>query len=89
MKTYINGISVKEINGQYGSFFNISVNMEKLNEYANDKGYVNMVVSKRKEVSQYGETHSVVLNEWRPEGKTEKPKEKHSIDDISVEDIPF
>ncbi len=82
MATYINGISIKEIEGKYGSFFNISFNLDKLKEYANEKGYVNTTVSKRKEVGKYGETHSVTLNEW-------KPKSEDKADDLSIEDVPF
>jgi len=48
-KTYIDGTSCKAISGQFGEFFNISVNIEKLQQYANEKGYVNMTMSKRRE----------------------------------------
>mgnify|MGYP003652977729 CR=1 FL=1 len=66
---------------------NVSVNLEKLQEFVNEKGYVNMVVSPRKEVGQYGETHSVTLNDWKPDGQQAKPQAQKS--DISVSDIPF
>ena len=66
-KTYIEWTSCKAINWQFGEFFNISINMEKLQQYANEKGYVNMVMSKRKEVGQYWDTHYFTLNEWNPE----------------------
>lgn len=82
-KTYINGITIKEIDGQYGKFMNISVNIHKIKEFANDKGYVNMTVSPRREVGQYGETHTAVLNEYQPKGQTQQSST------ISVEDIPF
>jgi hypothetical protein len=45
----------------------MSFNVEKLQQYANEKGYVNMTMSKRKEPGQYGDTHYFVLNEWNPE----------------------
>jgi hypothetical protein len=45
----------------------MSFNIEKLQQYANEKGYVNMTMSKRKEPGQYGDTHYFVLNEWTPE----------------------
>jgi hypothetical protein len=92
-KTYIDGTSCKAINGQFGEFFNVSINVEKLQQYANEKGYVNMVMSKRREVGQYGDTHYFTLNEYNPEnsgnnnstGAQNNTKE----DDISVEDLPF
>jgi len=48
----------------------MSFNVEKLSQYVNDKGYVNMTMSKRKEPGQYGDTHYFTLNEWSPEGNT-------------------
>jgi hypothetical protein len=92
-KTYIDGTSCKAISGQFGEFFNVSINVEKLQQYANEKGYVNMTMSKRREVGQYGDTHYFVLNEYNleaqqnnsaPAGNTNEAK-----DDISVEDLPF
>lgn len=95
-KTYIDWASCKAINGQYGEFFNMSFNIEKLQQYANEKGYVNITMSKRKEVGQYGDTHYFTLNEWNPEWhsnnnmNSQSNNQNHSSDDeISVEDIPF
>lgn len=91
-KTYIDWASCKAVNGQFWEFFNISFNVEKLQQYANEKGYVNVVMSKRKEPGQYGETHYFTLNEWNPENNqnNSKPSQnKSTSEDISVEDIPF
>ena len=92
-KTYIDWTSCKAINGQFGEFFNMSFNVEKLQAYVNEKGYVNMTMSKRKEPWQYGDTHYFTLNEWTPEwddnnNKSEN-KDNNNESDISVEDIPF
>ncbi len=86
-KTYIDGSSCKAIQGQYGEFFNISFNVEKLQQYANEKGYVNMTMSKRKEPGQYGDTHYFVLNEWKPEGGNTPNTQADG--DLSIEDVPF
>jgi hypothetical protein len=67
-KTYIDGTSCKAVTGQFGEFFNMSFNIEKLQQYANEKGYVNITMSKRKEPGQYGDTHYFTLNDWKPEG---------------------
>ena len=99
-KTYIDGTSCKAINGQFGEFFNMSFNIEKLQQYANEKGYVNVTMSKRKEPGQYGDTHYFTLNEWNPEnnnnsGENSAPAQNNynakndQAGDISVEDIPF
>ncbi len=97
-KTYIDGTSCKTVSGQFGEFFNMSFNLEKLQQYANEKGYVNMTMSKRREVGQYGDTHYFTLNEWKPEGENNDEAATQNTapqannnwgDDISVEDIPF
>ena len=74
-KTYINWISVKEIEGKFWNFFNVSFNLEKLKEYQNEKWYINATISKRKESGKYWETHSVTLNEYRPKEETKKDDE--------------
>ena len=91
-KTYIDGTSCKAINGQFGEFFNVSINVEKLQQYANEKGYVNMVMSKRREVWQYWDTHYFTLNEYNPEANQNNSapaKQNDTSDEISVEDVPF
>jgi len=93
-KIYIDGASCKAINGQFGEFFNISFNIEKLQQYANEKGYVNITMSKRREVGQYGDTHYFTLNEYNPENKQNlnqinNSSQNNSSDEISVEDVPF
>ncbi len=92
-KTYIEWTSCKAINGQFWEFFNMSFNYEKLKQYVNEKGYINMTMSKRKEPGQYGDTHYFTLNEWKPEWwNTEnniQTTSNNTGEDISVEDIPF
>lgn len=82
-KTFIKGSAAKAITGQYGEFFNLSFKLEELAQYANEKGYINMTMSKRKEVGQYGDTHSLTLNEYKPK------QEVKQEEDVSVEDLPF
>jgi hypothetical protein len=95
-KTYIDWTSCKAINWQFGEFYNMSFNIEKLTQYANEKGYVNMTMSKRKEPGQYWDTHYFTLNEWTPEWwdsngwqASNDSKANNDAWNISVEDIPF
>ncbi len=75
----------------------MSFNIEKLQQYANEKGYVNMTMSKRREPGQYGDTHYFTLNEWKPEGQenvstsanSQTSQDTGSNGDLSIEDIPF
>ena len=80
---YINWITCKSKTSQYWEFFNISINLDKLEEHKNEKGYVNLVMSKRKEVWKYGETHSFKLNDWKPE-----EKKTNEFGDVDLS-IPF
>jgi hypothetical protein len=91
-KTYVNGLSCKAKNGQFWEFFNISINIEALKQYANEKWYINVTMSKRREVWQYGDTHYFTLNEWTPENNPNNTQIQNSSpveDEISIEDIPF
>lgn len=92
-KTYIDWTSCKAINWQFWEFFNMSFNLEKLQQYVNEKGYVNMTMSKRKEPGQYGDTHYFTLNDWKPEWNENQNTTNNATNnkswDISVEDIPF
>ncbi len=94
-KTYIEWTSCKAINWQFWEFFNISINIEKIQQYANEKGYVNMTMSKRREVGQYWDTHYFTLNEYNPENNNNSTTDnnqatkKEDNEDISVEDVPF
>ena len=81
-KTYAVGISAKQKTFSSGtSIIKLGVNVKKfvafLNEHVNEAGYVNLGVSERREVGQYGETHSVWLDTWKPDG--EKPKQRDAV----------
>ena len=75
---------IKEIDWQYGKFLNASFSLEELKKHVNDKWYVNMTISKRKEPGRYWDTHSAMLNEYKKEIKEVKQE-----DDIDLNDIPF
>tara|TARA_R100000781_G_C3971023_1_gene90165 strand:- start:36 stop:311 length:276 start_codon:yes stop_codon:yes gene_type:complete len=49
----------------------------------NGKKYIKVKVQKKKEVDQYGKTHFVEVDTWKPEAKSSQPVE--STDD----DLPF
>lgn len=69
-KIYINAIIVKEY-GQYGSM-NIAIKLEELDEAIEQhskKGWLNLIIHKRKEPTDKGITHYVVLDEYEPENK--------------------
>ena len=61
--------SAKAIQTQHGGLLKVSFKREDLETLlanVNQAGYVNLNVSKRKEVSQYGQTHSISIDDWTP-----------------------
>jgi hypothetical protein len=41
-------------------------------QHANDRGYVNLKVQQRREPGQYGDTHSVMLDDYQPKAKDDE-----------------
>ncbi len=63
----------KEISGNYGVFHKISfskADLDVLQANLNSKGYVNLNHNKRREPSQYGQTHSLTIDTWQPQQQT-------------------
>jgi hypothetical protein len=70
-KTYIKGVKLVEKHFDSGSSIlkmgiKVDTLIEQLNAMKNDKGYVNLGISIRKEPGQYGDTHSLWLDTWQP-----------------------
>lgn len=68
---YVPNSSVKERNTSFGSCFKVSFKAETLGEFVrkhkNEKGYINLEIVPRKEESEYGDTHSIKLDTWKPD----------------------
>lgn len=75
MPTYINKVKLREtrfsmkMSGKTEDFIN------QLQEITNEKGYFNLEIKKRKQASEYGDTHYLQVDEW-------KPKEKQDSDGL-------
>jgi hypothetical protein len=72
-KVYVPKSSAKEVTFRDGgSMLKLSFKVDEfiafLQQNKNEKGYINLVCSKRREVGQYGDTHSLVLDTWKPSG---------------------
>ena len=63
-----------------GSVINIGVKADDLiafaKTHANARGYVNLTVSPRRTAGQYGDTHSVALDDWQPTTDTGAPQQR-------------
>ena len=87
----------KAIDTQYGELLKISFSksdLEMMQSMLNEKGWINLNVNKRKEPSQYGDTHSIVVDTWKPDGQqspapqqSSAPQQSYSMPDDN--DIPF
>jgi hypothetical protein len=59
-----------------GSLINISGRADAVIEFVtkhkNDRGYINLVLAKRRENGKYGETHNVTLSTYEPKQQATK-----------------
>lgn len=89
--------SWKEIDGKYWKMLKLSfskTDIETLLANLNEKGWVNLIASERKEVGKFGETHSITVDTWKPDGSKqtaieEKPKSRYQEEEIDASQIPF
>ena len=69
-------MSVVEKVGNY-DLVNFTISEDKTKdawiEY-NGRRFLKMTIGKKKEVDQYGKTHSIWLDEWKPDEKSEPQK---------------
>jgi hypothetical protein len=78
-----------------GSVINLGVKVADLVAFAqahtNERGYLNLVISERREVGQYGDTHSVTLDTYVSKAKEPGGMAGPALESppISDDDIPF
>lgn len=69
--------SAKARDTQYGEELTVSVNLSECERQFKEHGYVSksgnnfitLKVQRRKEVGKYGETHTVIVDTWKPENR--------------------
>jgi len=80
-KNYV-ASSIKKVTTQYGDLFNASFKVEDLQKMAK-RGWVNITIAERREVSEKGATHYAYENTYEP------PK-PDKVDNSNTEgDLPF
>jgi hypothetical protein len=73
-KNYIKG-SIREIQfNDDSSKLVLSILVSDLAKIANDRGYASVVINKRKETDQYGNTHYMYENDYNPEAAKKDAK---------------
>jgi hypothetical protein len=80
-KNYVG--SAKVVTTKFGQIVNASMKLEDLQKIVNEKGYVNVSIIERKEADKFGNTHTVIENDYKPQ-----PKNTNANEDIS-ENLPF
>jgi len=68
-KFYLKCRAKEKIFENGGSVLNVAIKSEELIEFVrkhtNETGYLHLNISKRKEIGQYGDTHSISLYTWK------------------------
>ena len=73
-KQYINGVWIEQKTfNDGGTILKLSVLPDRFIESlkaakVNDKGYIKLVISERREVGKNGETHTCYVDDWKPSG---------------------
>jgi len=62
-----------------------------IEEFADEDGWVNFgqAVKRDNFVDKFGNTHSIWVNEWRPDPDYKKPSSAPSPEDSGEEELPF
>lgn len=69
-------------------------------QHTNDRGYINFVIAERREVGNYGETHTVTLDTYKPKAasepgtkgyssQVENARQSNSAPPPEEDDVPF
>lgn len=92
-KTYLK-CSAKARDTQFGQVIKLGIKVDDFiafaRQHVNDRGYLNLDIMPRKEQGQYGDTHSVALDDYvKGSGQSApSPRADHSAP-VTDSDIPF
>ena len=96
-RVYINQCSLREkVFDNGGSLINAAFKVSELQEHADENGWVNLVIAKRREVSEKGATHYAYKSEYQRQNSSQ-PMQKSSQQQqqqptpnpIDDDDLPF
>lgn len=90
MSTYIKGVKLKQ--GKYGIKFSGKTEevIAQLKAITNAKGYFNLEINQRKEVGQWGDTHSLKVDEYDPAKAQQAQQPSGELPSASpADDLPF
>jgi hypothetical protein len=73
-----------------GTFGNIKIGLRVADLKANEKGYVNIIVQKMKEIDKYGNAYTVYVDDWVPNGGNAAPAPQQSFASVPAPSaLPF
>ena len=97
-RVYINQCSLREkVFDNGGSLINAAFKVSELQEHTDENGWVNIVIAKRREVSEKGATHYAYKSEYQRNTNQSVPAEPQSttdqgqgiMPDSMDDDLPF
>tara|TARA_Y100001970_G_C14051460_1_gene759152 strand:+ start:689 stop:985 length:297 start_codon:yes stop_codon:yes gene_type:complete len=94
-RTYINQCSLREkVFENGGSLINAAFKVSELQEHADENGWVNIVIAKRREVSEKGATHYAYKSEYQRQNNQQQPpqdsmQQQQQISNPLDDDLPF
>lgn len=56
----------------FGKFGQVKIGFRYTDVTPNEKGFVNLVVAEMKAPDKWGNTHTVYIDDWKPEGKKQE-----------------
>ena len=95
-RIYINQCSLREkVFENGGSLINAAFKVSELQEHADENGWVNIVIAKRREVSEKGATHYAYKSEYQRQNNQQQPQQESmqqqqpTSNPIEDDDLPF
>ena len=96
-RVYINQCSLREkVFDNGGSLINAAFKVSELQEHADENGWVNLVIAKRREVSEKGATHYAYKSEYQRQNSQPQQEmaptpsqQQHTPNPIEDDDLPF
>ena len=95
-RIYINQCSLREkVFDNGGSLINAAFKVSELQEHADENGWVNIVIAKRREVSEKGATHYAYKSEYQMQNNQQKSQQdsmqqqQPTSNPIEDDDLPF
>jgi len=78
-----------------GKFGNLKIGIRVSDLVPNEKGYVNLITQEMKKPDEYGNTHTVYVDDWVPNGQQKQQREplttrnNQPAGQVDESDLPF